>query len=87
MKKEKRLTPKFDTISTSDLQDLMSLLCSNLETSLRQNGAVAGRDYTHLDLMKLAAPFALERFKSTKLLHLNVCDKDTGLWQPIQLAQ
>jgi len=86
MKHSKRLTPKFDNVGTNDLHDFMSVMCANMETALLQNGANPDCDYTHLDLMKLAAPFALERFKSKSSLRVNVWDKDSGLFKAVPLV-
>ena len=83
MKQSKRLTPEFNEhVGPNDLQDFLSVVCANIENSLQQNGAVAGIDYTHLDLMKLAVPFAVERFKTKSSLRVNVCEGTVAIWPP-----
>jgi hypothetical protein len=47
----------------TDLSELIRIMAKNVENSLLSAGAVAGKDYTILDLYKLAQPFALSVFE------------------------
>ena len=51
----------------NQLKDLIACLAANFEDSLIENGAIPGKDYSRLDLYKLAQPFALHMFKSEQL--------------------
>jgi hypothetical protein len=51
----------------STLEDLLLVMAKNVEDSLLEAGAKPGKDYTLLDLYKLAQPFALETFKGGKI--------------------
>lgn len=66
MKKE--LIPSFDQVNIDAIEDFYMIIAKNIEISLIQSGAVAGTDYTILDLYKLAQPFVLEKFKTEKSL-------------------
>lgn len=59
-----KLINDFEFTSPDTLEDLLLILAKNIEESLIQAGAIAGKDYNILDLYKLAQPFALEKFKS-----------------------
>ncbi len=52
------------TASDAPLDDLLLVIATNIEDALLPAGAVAGRDYTMLDLFKLANPYALERWSA-----------------------
>jgi hypothetical protein len=52
--------------------DVFLVLACNIEESLMQGGAEPGKDYTTVDLFRLASPFVLARFKEGKLT-------DTGI--------
>ena len=45
------------------LDDLFLCMAATIEDSLIENGAVPGKDYSILDLYRLAQPFALHVFK------------------------
>lgn len=47
--------------------DLWSFMAHQTEKALRQSGAVPGKDYSALDLFKLAQPFVLERYRKGEL--------------------
>jgi len=49
------------------LEDLLLVMAKNVECSLMEAGAKPGKDYTLLDLYKLAQPFALETYKGGKI--------------------
>jgi hypothetical protein len=60
----------------------VAFVAQNIESALVDNGAVPGKDYTQLDLVKLALPFALKRFDpKSKDLQFEVfaTDKDGRL--------
>lgn len=61
-----KLIPAFETTDPSTLDDLMLCIARTIEDSLFQAGAIPGKDYTRLDLYKLAQPFALHIFKIRK---------------------
>lgn len=62
------LIHRFDTnaITNDDapLTDLLLALAANIEDALLQAGARPHKDYTTLDVFKLAAPFALDHWCS-----------------------
>jgi len=60
----------FEYGSAEDLSDYLLIVAMNIEDSLRTAGAVPNEDYTYLDLIKLAQPFALEKMKSDEPLGL-----------------
>ncbi len=57
------LLKDYDSIDPSTLEDLLLAMAKNIESSMIQAGATPGKDYTVLDLYKLAQPFALEVFQ------------------------
>lgn len=60
----KRLIPCLGPVSgPNDLIDCYQIIAANIEGSLIQAGATPGKDYTVLDVYKLAQPFVLERFR------------------------
>lgn len=58
----KPLIKPFGLTDPSTLEDLLLCMAANVEDSLLQAGATPGKDYTILDLYKLAQPFALHTF-------------------------
>ena len=61
------LLPFFETVDDRKLGDYWWMAARSTEQSLIQSGAVPGRDYSIMDLYRLARPFVLERFKSEGL--------------------
>ena len=61
-----RLIRKVGDTVQDDLGDIMLVLAKNVEESMLDAGAVPGKDYTILDLYKLAQPFALSIFETRK---------------------
>jgi len=61
---KKKLIRNFTSTDNTDLQDLIMILAKNIEESMIQAGAQPEKDYSILDLYKLAQPFALEVFKN-----------------------
>lgn len=59
----KPLIQKLDQVAPGHLADEYLAMAYTLELSLISAGAVPGKDYTILDLYKLAQPFALELFR------------------------
>lgn len=59
-----RLIQQLDTSAPGSLPDEYLAMAYNIEESLICAGAEPGKDYTILDLYKLAQPFALELFKT-----------------------
>jgi len=60
----KQLIQTLETIAPGHLSDEYLAMAYTIEQSLISSGAVSGKDYTILDLYKLAQPFALELFKT-----------------------
>jgi len=58
----KRLIREFGESDPKTLEDLWLVLARNAEDSLIKAGATPGKDYTMLDLYKLAQPFVLDLF-------------------------
>lgn len=60
----KPLIQRLEQCATGELSDEYLAMAYTIEQSLISGGAVPGKDYTILDLYKLAQPFALELFRS-----------------------
>ena len=59
----KRLIAEFGQEEPKALEDLLLVMANCIEISMVNGGAVPGKDYTILDLYKLAQPFALHEFQ------------------------
>lgn len=59
----KALIQKLDEVVAGELADEYLAMAYTIEQSLIAAGAAPGKDYTLLDLYKLAQPFALELFR------------------------
>lgn len=59
----KPLIQKLNHVVRGQLADEYLAIAYTVELSLMSAGAVPGKDYTILDLYKLAQPFALELFR------------------------
>ena len=59
----KPLIQTLDVIARGTLSDEYLAMAYNVEQSLIAAGGVPGKDYTLLDLYKLAQPFAIELFR------------------------
>ncbi|KHL68895.1 hypothetical protein SF06_22310 [Pseudomonas flexibilis] len=57
------LIQKLDVIDRGNLADEYLAMAYNVEQSLLLAGAVPGKDYTLLDLYKLAQPLVIELFR------------------------
>ncbi len=53
----KRLTTRYENVDTSFLEDALSLFVANIENSMIANGAEPGKDYTYMDLYRLAMEY------------------------------
>lgn len=60
----KPLIQKLNEVARGSLSDEYLAMAYTVELSLISAGAEPGKDYTLLDLYRLAQPFALELFKS-----------------------
>lgn len=60
----KALIQKLNEVVPGELADEYLAMAYTIELSLISGGAVPGKDYTILDLYKLAQPFALEVFRN-----------------------
>jgi len=58
-----RLIREFGQADPKTLEDLWLILARNVEDSLIDSDAQPGKDYTRLDLYKLAQPFVLDMFQ------------------------
>jgi hypothetical protein len=56
----KRMTP----MGRGALTDEYLTIASNIEEALQKAGAIAGKDYTYLDLFHLAQPFVVKMFNA-----------------------
>ena len=75
MKKETQNLKLIRDISAVDqtaFEDFFMVIAKNIEDSLIQSGAVAGKDYSYIDLYNLAQPFVLERFKTMPNFHFSI---------------
>ena len=61
-----RLIQKLGHMGAGELSDEYFALAYNVEDALLYAGAVPGKDYTYLDLFRLAGPLVLEKFKDGK---------------------
>ena len=59
----KALIQKLDEVERGHLTDEYLAMAYNVEQSLIAAGAVPGKDYTLLDLYKLAQPLVIELFR------------------------
>ncbi|WP_312374434.1 hypothetical protein [Stutzerimonas nitrititolerans] len=59
----KPLIQKLDVVARGALIDEYLAMAYNVEQSLIAAGAVPGKDYTYLDLYKLAQPLVIELFR------------------------
>lgn len=57
------LINNFETTSMKSFEDFFLVIAKNIEDSLIMAGATPEKDYTILDLYKLAQPFVLHKFK------------------------
>jgi hypothetical protein len=62
--KKKNLMRRWKLMGSKDLTDELYAIAYNIEQTLLNAGAVPGKDYIYLDLIKLAQPFVLEMFKN-----------------------
>ncbi len=69
-----RLIKHFENLQPDHLHDLLIIMAKNIEDSLLDCGAVAGKDYTIVDLYTLAGPLVADCFKSQNI-------KFTQQWQ------
>lgn len=60
----KPLMKKFEMMGSYDLSDELYAVAYNIEQTLLNAGAIPGKDYNYLDLIKLAQPFVIELFKT-----------------------
>ncbi|MFC6806655.1 hypothetical protein ACFQE2_13405 [Methylophaga thalassica] len=56
----KPLIKQYETVDTKTLQDGWMETAREIESSLINSGAVPGKDYSYLDLYKLAQPIVLK---------------------------
>lgn len=55
----KRLTTRYKIVDTKALEDALTVIVSNIENSLLAHGAEPGKDYTYMDLYKLAMEYLI----------------------------
>jgi len=60
----KPLLPSFQHVGANDFSDFYAIMARNVEDALITGGATPGKDYTILDLYKLAQPFVLHRWQN-----------------------
>ena len=61
------LFPFLTTLDVNHIQDYFYLTAASIEQSLIQAGDRPGKDYTRMDLYRLAQPFVLEKFNGGEL--------------------
>ena len=61
--RRKPLIPNFTTIVRDDFSDFYVIMAKNIEDALMTARAEPGKDYTILDLFRLAQPFVVEQWK------------------------
>lgn len=54
---------RYETMAPGDFSDELHAFAFNIEQTLIQAGAEPGKDYTQLDIIKLAQPFVLQKIK------------------------
>ncbi len=59
----KKLIERYSDYDLETFEDAYLFMAASIEDSLNSAGAVPGKDYSRVDLYKLAQPFALEYFK------------------------
>ncbi len=59
----KPLIPNFLHLDRNDFSSFFAMMAKNVEDSLILSGAIPGKDYTILDIYKLAEPFVLVAWK------------------------
>jgi|APLak6261663543_1056040.scaffolds.fasta_scaffold02020_7 hypothetical protein len=64
---ENRLIERKQYLDNETVQDVYLIFASVIEQSLVDAGAEAGKDYTYMDLYKLAQPHVIEESKKTEL--------------------
>lgn len=62
-----RLIPDFDHYDKDNLSDVYMLCAFAIEQTFVDVGAVPGKDYSYMDLMKLAQPHVLKECESRPL--------------------
>jgi hypothetical protein len=67
MKPMKQLLTKLEVYGPDAFPDAYYMTAYHIECSLIRAGAKPGKDYTVLDLFKLAQPFVLSRYQKGKL--------------------
>lgn len=71
------LIEKLDLSIPGELSDEYLAMAYTIEESLISAGAEPGKDYTILDLYKLAQPFALELFKTKENMKYTYASRRT----------
>lgn len=61
---EKALFKNLELMTSYSLSDELYAVAFNIEQTLLSTGAIPGKDYNYLDLVKLAQPFVLELIRS-----------------------
>ncbi|NVD37214.1 hypothetical protein HUS22_16110 [Marinobacter lutaoensis] len=70
---------KWGAMGSHDLTDELYAIAYNIEQTMLNAGAVPGKDYSYLDLIKLAQPFVLDMFKTEgRISYTYPADEVTG---------
>ncbi len=64
---KKRLIAHYENHDLTSFEDFYYVMAWNIESVLIQSGAEPGKDYSYLDLVKLAQPFVLKQFEEDRL--------------------
>lgn len=62
-RRRKRLLTTYETVDMSALEDVIYVFALNVEDALITGGAEPGKDYTILDLYKMAMPLAKDYYE------------------------
>jgi hypothetical protein len=65
--KERLIQFEADCVGETYLQDFLTIVAQNIETSFLQSGAEPGKDYNYRDLFQLAVPFVRDHAKWNQL--------------------
>ena len=68
---EKRLFGAFEgAMGKGDFADELYTLAYNIETTLTQAGAKPGKDYTYLDVIRLAEPYMRDKMQAGERIEI-----------------
>ena len=66
LKQKNRLLTTYPEVNMNALEDVIYIFAANIEDALITGGAIPDKDYSILDLYKLAMPFSLDYYKDDR---------------------